>query len=282
MKISHDNAASAKLDEEFMLVDLDEADMQLRDVPSCIKAMLSLNARFFQYDVAYGSEDDVKAQMQNAEKCKVAVALDMMGGAGGNDVETCEGPLANCLVFLKDYLAADNGYQGALALEILDKAFSDEDFTLFCVWMNQWLPDWIDGIKDNDVMKWHFKQDIADEMSGQELDDIGSAQRLLGEGHPVLDDPRKETFGRNQRDILRQAFDLYGAKYSADAFVAFARELAEQDPLMAKRLRKFFGQFASGSLDSKHDPWTDAAGNCRTIAKSLVAMLGAALEERHA
>ena len=105
---------------------------------------------------------------------------------------------------------------------------------------------------------------------------------MLEESHPPMDDflGSKGTFGRNQRDILKRIFNSYGPGYSADAFVAFARELASQDPDTAKKLRQFLGQFASGSLDDKYSSWDDASGNCSSIAKSLVAMLGAALAER--
>ena len=106
--------------------------------------------------------------------------------------------------------------------------------------------------------------------------------KVLEESHPPMDDflGSKGTAGRNQRDILMRTFNSYGPGYSADAFVAFARELAAQDPAIAKKLRQFMGQFASGSLDDKYASYDDASGNCSSIAKSIAAMLGAALAEK--
>lgn len=115
----------------------------------------------------------------------------------------------------------------------------------------------------------------------QIVESIKHWTRVLEESHPPMDDylNDKKTNGMNQRTILAKTFNSYGPGYSADAFVAFARELAFQDPAMAKKLRQFFGQFASGSLDGKYSSYSET-GNCVDIAKSLVAMLGAALDER--
>ena len=130
-----------------------------------------------------------------------------------------------------------------------------------------------DEIREINCMK-HTKKQIEEA--------IAHWTNVLKESHPPMDDflGSKGTFGRNQRDILKRTFDSYGSGYSADAFVAFARELALQDPAAAKKLRQFLGQFASGSLDDKYQSWDDSTGNCSSIAKSLVAILGTALAER--
>jgi len=52
---------------------------------------------------------------------------------------------------------------------------------------------------------------------------------MLDESHPPIDDflNDKKTYGRNFRDILKRVFHSYGEGYSADAFVAFSKEMAK-------------------------------------------------------
>lgn len=52
---------------------------------------------------------------------------------------------------------------------------------------------------------------------------------MLDESHPPIDDflNKNNTYGRNFRDILKKVFESYGEGYSADAFVAFSKEMAK-------------------------------------------------------
>jgi len=107
-------------------------------------------------------------------------------------------------------------------------------------------------------------------------------QRQLDESHPPVEDRfnKDGTFDRNWRDILRKEIDTYGSGYTADAFVAFAKEMSEQDPELAKKTRRFLGQFAAGQFNDKYDGYGDDAGKCSAIAKALAGLLGAALSAK--
>ena len=101
-------------------------------------------------------------------------------------------------------------------------------------------------------------------------------EKKLAESHFPID---SETSEYNARDILKDNFKEAGPGYSADAFVAFFKEMASQDLSLAQQLRRFLGKFASGSLSSKYVQYGDSAGLNELIAKSLVSMLGAAIDE---
>ena len=121
-------------------------------MPQCMLNMIKCNARFNAYDVVYDSFEQIDELKRKSQMHGVTLTSPM---DIESEHESCEGMLGDCIMYLKDYLESDHGYQGAMALDILDE-FTDEDFTKFCIWLNEWLTDWIVGIKHNDKMKMHF------------------------------------------------------------------------------------------------------------------------------
>ena len=118
-------------------------------IPPFAKKILQLDGGFEMYDVVYDDEEQCQYLQRRANALKVVVN----GNKGINvddEYESCSGKIGACIKYLRDYLDADDGYIGGGTLYLNDpNAVTDEEFTDFCQWMNQWLSSWINGVNQN-------------------------------------------------------------------------------------------------------------------------------------
>ena len=122
-------------------------------LPPFAKKILQLDGGFDMYDVLYNDEKQCD-YLKDRAKAFGVVLNDGKDLEVDAKYESCSGKIGACLKYLRNYNGADDGFIAGQAMYINDmNAFTDEDFTLFCDWINSWLKDFIEGIKLNDSLK---------------------------------------------------------------------------------------------------------------------------------
>lgn len=131
----------------------DEILRRMPKLPLYAQKVLMCNGGFLSYDVVYDDERQLEYLQDRADK--LGVTLNRGKGLSlNNDTETCTGPIYACIMYMNDMLTADDGYVGAMCFHIDDLSnITDNEFGDFCIWMNKWLPDWLEGMKYNDELK---------------------------------------------------------------------------------------------------------------------------------
>ena len=152
-------------------------------LPLYAQKVLGRTGGFANYDVVYDDNDQIQYLMDRAKACGVV----LNDGKPLNidaDSESCKGKLLNCFAYLVDYLKADAGYNGGTAMRIDDLSnITDNELADFCIWINKFLVDFLDGMKYNDQLKhkaniiYGLEEDEEDTPSTSELRDKISAAK---------------------------------------------------------------------------------------------------------
>ena len=130
-----------------------EALLQRSNVPLYAKKVLAHNGGFAGYDVVYDDEQQAQSLMGRAKAHGVVLNNGKPLDANASS-ETCTGKLVDCFAYLSEYLAADDGYEGGATMRIDDMSnISYRELADFCIWINKWLPGFLDGLKHNAQLK---------------------------------------------------------------------------------------------------------------------------------
>lgn len=152
-------------------------------LPLYAQKVLGRTGGFANYDVVYDGNDQIQYLMARAKACGVVLndgkPLDIDA-----DSESCKGKLLNCFVYLSEYLKADAGYIGGITMRIDDlSSITDNELADFCIWINKFLTDFLEGMKHNAQLKhkvniiYGLEEDEEDVPSTSELRDKISAAK---------------------------------------------------------------------------------------------------------
>lgn len=134
---------------EAMQVTPYASSLAFSKLPLFAKKVLQMDGSFNGYDVVYDDEQQCKYLEARAKKFGVVLNNGSHLDASAS-TESCAGKVGACLKYLRYYNEADDGWMAAQSMALDDPSMvSNTDFIEFCLWMNKWLPDWIDGMKLN-------------------------------------------------------------------------------------------------------------------------------------
>ena len=122
-------------------------------LPLYAQKILSRKGGFINYDVVYDDERQLQYLTRRANACGVVLnnGKPLFVGA---ESETCTGRLLNCFAYLAEYLKADDGYIGGMTMRIDDLSnITDNELADFCVWIDKFLTNFLEGMKYNNQMK---------------------------------------------------------------------------------------------------------------------------------
>lgn len=160
---------------EALVATLYASKFMFDKLPVFAKKVLQLNGGFEMYDVVYDDESQCK-QLEQRAKALGVVLNNGKGLKADAEFESCSGKIGACIKYLRHYLDADSGYLGGVTM-YLDQPndVTDEEFTEFCQWMSQWLPNFIDGIKQNrplgkKLMTYNVNEDNNQHIAKQIID----------------------------------------------------------------------------------------------------------------